>query len=176
MSPCVRWKGLYYNRSHPYPTAVFKPLLKRIEDRTKQMGLYFDGWTPAERRNSTWMTVKDLNPENTVLSRKKCPFIEISWTGYFHLHLSRIIRPNFNKRHGLQWITSAPRKQEFQERLKLNRSFQKSLVAHQAETMSFLLHNFPDAIFRQLLAESSNVFYKDVFFWWPRRRGKIGSV
>lgn len=128
------------------------------------MGLYLYGWMPAERGNSTWMTIKDLNPKNTVLSRKKCPFIEISWTCYFHLHLGRIIHPNFNKRHGLQWITSAPRKPEC---LKLNRSFQKSLVAHQAETMSFLLHNFPDAIFRRLLAESSNVFHEDVFFDGP---------
>lgn len=106
-----------------------------------------------KRGNSTWTTIKDLNPENTVLSTKKCSFIEISWTCYFHLHLSRIIRPNFNKLHSLQWITSTLRKPEC---LKLNRSFQKSLF-----------HNFPDAILRQLLAESSNVFHKDVFFDSP---------
>lgn len=40
-------------------------------------------------------------------------------------------------------------------------------MTHQTETMSFLLHNFPDAIFRRLLAKSSNVFHKDVFFDGP---------
>lgn len=127
---------------------------------------------PTEKGDSIWMIIKDLNPENTVLSRKKCPFIEISWTCYFHLHLGGIIRPNFNKRHGLQWITSAPRKPKYR---KLNSSPQKSLVAHQIQTISFLLHNFPDAIFRRLLAESSNVFRDDVFFDGPSGEKKNGS-
>lgn len=48
------------------------------------------------------MIIKDLNPKDAALSRKKRPFIGISWTCYFHLHLGQIIRANFNKSHSLQ--------------------------------------------------------------------------
>lgn len=125
------------------------------------MGLYFYGWMPAERGNSTWMTIKDLNPENTVLRRKKCPSIEISWTRYFHLHLGRIIRPNFNKRHGLQWLTSAPRKPECLKKLK--GSFQKK-SAHQAETMSFPFTQFPRCNIQVVVSREQQCFPQRCLF------------
>lgn len=54
------------------------------------------------------MIIKDLNRKDAALNRKKRPFIEISWTCYFHLHLGRIIRANFNKSHRAEIAETKP--------------------------------------------------------------------
>lgn len=104
------------------------------------------------------MTIKDLHPENTVLRRKKCPFIEISWTCYFHLHLGRIIRPN------LQWSRS-PVNHECSEEKRNAKNWTglfRKVLWHINLRLSYILQKFPDAIFRR-----RNVFHEDVFFDGP---------